>query len=42
MEGRATALEASTAEIRANMQFDHQQMVINIHDNNVMAIRNKE
>jgi hypothetical protein len=23
MEGRATALEAATAEIRANMQFDH-------------------
>ena len=40
-EDRVTTLEASHAELRANNDKDHQQMVLNIHDNQVQVLRGK-
>lgn len=40
-EDRITTLEASHDELRANNDKDHQQMVLNIHDNQVQCLRGK-
>jgi len=41
-EDRITTLEASHDELRANNDKDHQQMVLNIHDNQVQCLRDAE
>lgn len=41
-EDRITTLEASHDELRANNDKDHQEMVLNIHDNQVQVLRDSE
>ena len=38
---RLQKIEANYSELRANNYADHQNMVVNIHDNKVAATRSK-